>query len=95
MKRAPRRDSNADAFDLRKAREKYDDYVRSAMEHHAQTGEWPPDPLLDEVHEMRRRVEAEHGDDPRKVLEWYIEAGNRLVAQNGTGAKAEKQHHAA
>lgn len=90
MKRASRPDSNLDALDLQTAHENYDDYVRRALEHHARTGEWPPDPLLDEVHEMRRRVEAEHGNDPRKVLEWYIEAGNRMVAQNGIPATLEQ-----
>jgi hypothetical protein len=55
------------------------DFIERAREHHARTGEWPPDPLLDELNEMRRRVEAEHGPDPRKVLEWYIRAGKRHV----------------
>jgi hypothetical protein len=35
--------------------------------------EWPPDPLLDEVDEMRRRIMAENGNDWRKVLRWHVE----------------------
>jgi hypothetical protein len=63
------------------------EFIEAALEHHARTGEWPPDPLLDELNEMRRRVEAEHGNDPRKVLEWYIQAGKRQAALNGGAPK--------
>jgi hypothetical protein len=59
------------------------DFIERAREHHARTGEWPPDPTLDEVNETRRRVEAEHGNDPRKVLEWYVQAGKRHLPQSG------------
>lgn len=31
------------------------------------------DPLLEEVDEMRRKIMAEHGNDWRKVLAWYLE----------------------
>jgi hypothetical protein len=58
-----------DEFDLRKARKDYDAFVERALQHHARTGEWPPDPLLDEVAEMRRRVAAEDGYGLRKFLE--------------------------
>lgn len=34
---------------------------------------WPPDPLLDEVDEARRRILAECGGDPQKVMESYME----------------------
>lgn len=34
---------------------------------------WPPDPLLDEVDEARLQILAEHDDDYRKVLEYYME----------------------
>jgi hypothetical protein len=63
---------------------------RRAREHHARTGEWPPDPLLDEVAEMRRRVLAEHGNDYQKVLEWYVELGKQRAAQNGSSANGAK-----
>lgn len=33
------------------------------------------EPLLEEVFEMRRRIMAEHGNDWRKVLEYYAELG--------------------
>ncbi|WP_420127697.1 hypothetical protein [Longimicrobium sp.] len=52
-------------------------FIDRAREQHARTGEWPPDPLLDEIDEMRRRVQAEHGDDPWKLLKWYNQAGDR------------------
>lgn len=63
------------------------DFIERAREHHARTGEWPPDPLLDEIDEMRRRVQAEHGNDPWKLLAWYNQAGGQ-IDQNG-GAPAE------
>jgi hypothetical protein len=69
-------------FNLREAREEYDAYVQRAREHHARTGEWPPDPLLDEVAEMRRKVMVEHGNDWRKLLRWYIEQDKLNAEQN-------------
>jgi hypothetical protein len=42
------------------------------------------DPLLEEVFEMRRRIMAEHGNDWRKVLEYYGELG-RQHREVGTG----------
>lgn len=40
---------------------------------------WPPDPLLDEVEEARRRILAEHGGDYRKVFEFYMEDQKRFT----------------
>ena len=74
--------------ELRNSLNEVRDFIERAREHHARTGEWPPDPLLDELNEMRRRVEAEHGNDPRKVLEWYIQAGKRQAALNGGASEA-------
>jgi hypothetical protein len=71
-----------EGFDLRKAREEYDAYVQQAREHHARTGEWPPDPLLDEVAEMRRKIMAEHDNDWRKVLQWHREQDEIFVRNN-------------
>jgi hypothetical protein len=73
-------------FDLRKARENYDAFVARAREHHARTGEWPPDPLLDEIDEIRREIMAEHGNDWRKVLRWHVEQ-DKLFAQQNPNAK--------
>jgi hypothetical protein len=56
-------------FEPWKAGEDHDAFVARAREHHALTGEWPPDPLLDEVAEMRRRVAAEDGYGLRKFRE--------------------------
>lgn len=64
------------------------EFIERAREQHARTGEWPPDPLLDEVAEMRRRVLAEHGNDYQKMLDWYVHRGKQHAAQNGNGAKA-------
>ena len=72
--------------EMRRTLKSVGDYIERARQHHARTGEWPPDPLLDEVNEVRRRVEAEHGNDPRKVLEWYIQAGNEQVARDGASS---------
>ena len=69
--------------DLREPLKEVRDFIERAREHHARTGQWPPDPLLDELEEQRRRVEAEHGNDPRKVLEWHIHAGKRHIPRNG------------
>ncbi|HST63113.1 MAG TPA: hypothetical protein VLK84_30670 [Longimicrobium sp.] len=44
------------------------DDIELARQYHAQHGVWPPDPLLDEVDDMRRQIMAEHGNDWRKVL---------------------------
>jgi hypothetical protein len=72
--------------------EDHDAFVERAREHHARTGEWPPDPLLDEVAEMRRRVLAEHGNDYQKVLDWYVELGKQHTAQNGNSANGAKRN---
>lgn len=33
-----------------------------------------PDPLIDEIHEIRRRIFAEHGNDPVRLFEHYLES---------------------
>jgi hypothetical protein len=80
------RPDGLDDFDHRKAWEDYDAFVERARQHHARTGEWPPDPLLDEVNEMRRRIMAEHGNDWRKVLRWHVEQ-DKLYAQQHPDAR--------
>lgn len=59
------------------------EYVERATQYHAQHGVWPPDPLLDEVDDMRRRIMAAHGIDWKKGLDHYVEVGkkhpNRVV----------------
>jgi hypothetical protein len=90
MNESSRPDSDPDSFDLGKAREDYDSYVQRALEHHARTGEWPPDPLLDEVAEMRRRIMAEHGNDWRKVLRWHVEQDREYAQQNPNARIVEK-----
>jgi hypothetical protein len=67
----------------RQALEEYEAFVADALEHHARTGEWPPDPLLDEVAEMRRQILAEHDNDYNKVLDWYVELGKQRASGNG------------
>lgn len=73
----------SESFDLRKVREEYDAFVAEALEHHARTGEWPPDPVLDEVADMRRSILAEHDNDYGKVLDWYVELGRQRTGSNG------------
>lgn len=58
------------------------EFIEAAREYHARTGEWPPDPLLDEIDEVRRRIMAEHGNDYRKVLQWYVEVGQQYAREN-------------
>lgn len=91
MNEASRSDSSLNGFDVRKAREEYEAYVQHALEHHARTGEWPPDPLLDEVAEMRRKIMAEHGNDWRKVLQWHREQDELFVRNNPNARYAEKR----
>lgn len=69
--------------EMRRTMKSVRDFIERAREHHARTGEWPPDPLLDEIDEMRRRVQAEHGNDPWKLLAYYNQAGRQLPEQNG------------
>jgi hypothetical protein len=58
----------------------YREYVERARQYHARHGVWPPDPILDEVDDMRRRIMAEHGNDWRKVLQWHVDR-DRLHGQ--------------
>jgi len=32
-----------------------------------------PDPLIDEIREIRRKISAEFGHDPRRLVEHYME----------------------
>lgn len=67
------------------------DFIERALEHHAQTGEWLPDPLLDEVAEMRRNVVAEFGGDYRKLWAWYVEQDQQAAEREAAVPTAEKQ----
>lgn len=78
-------------FEPWRAGEDHDAFVRRAIEYEAKHGVWPPDPLLDEVAEMRRRVLARHGNDYQKVLEWYVELGQQRGTQNGAAENGAKQ----
>jgi hypothetical protein len=91
MNEASRPEPGLDGFDVRKAREEYDAYVQRAQEHHARTGAWPPDPLLDEVAEMRRKIMAEHGNDWRKVLQWHREQDEIFIRNHPEAKYAEKR----
>ena len=68
-----------------RASKKVKDYIEAARQHHARTGEWPPDPLLDEVAEMRRQILAEHDNDYGKVLDWYVELGKQRTKERTAG----------
>lgn len=67
--------------EMRRTLESVGDFIEHAREHHARTGKWPPDPLLDEIDEIRRRIQAECGNDPWKLLAYYNQAGGRLMEQ--------------
>ena len=84
-----------DEFDLSKARERYDAFVERALEHHARTGEWLPDPLLDEVAEMRRNVLAEYGGDYRKLWASYVELDRQAAEQEAESGPAGKRERPA
>jgi hypothetical protein len=84
-----------DDFEPWKAGESHDAFVQRAIAFEAKYGIWPPDPLLDEVAEMRRRVLAEHGNDYQNMLEWYVELGKQRVAHNGGSANGVASHSVA
>lgn len=68
--------AGAEALDARTIAElgrSHREYVERATQYHAQHGVWPPDPLLDEVDDMRRQIMADHGNDWRKVLQWHLD----------------------
>jgi hypothetical protein len=77
--------------ELRRSMKDVREFIEQAREHHARTGEWPPDPLLDEVAEMRRKIMAEHGNDWRKVLQWHREQDEIFVRNNPDADYAEKR----
>ncbi len=84
-----------DAFEPWKAGESHDEFMQRALEHHARTGEWPPDPLLDEVAEMRRSVLAEYGGDYRKLWQSYIDLDRQAAEQEASSRAPEKQERPA
>lgn len=65
--------------------------IDRAREHHDRTGEWPPDPLLDEIEEIRREILAENGNDWRRVLQWHREQDELFDRQNPNTRFVEKQ----
>lgn len=69
----------------------YRAYVERARQYHARHGVWPPDPLLDEVDDMRRRIMAEHAHDWREVLQWHLDQDKLYAQQDGVGPKPECQ----
>lgn len=88
----PRRDAGEmDPRMIAELGSEYRAYVERARQYHALHGVWPPDPLLDEVDEMRRRIMAEHGQDWRKVLQWHLERDERYAQQNEVAPKPECQ----
>jgi hypothetical protein len=80
-----------DDFEPWKAGESHDAFVQRAIAFEAKHGVWPPDPLLDEVAEMRRAVLAEHGDDYRKLWAWYVEQDRQAAEQEANLNRAGKQ----
>ena len=84
-----------DAFEPWKAGESHDEFVQRALEHHARTGEWPPDPLLDEVAEMRRNVLAEYGGDYLKLWQSYVELDRQATEQEAESDPAGKRERPA
>jgi hypothetical protein len=80
-----------DGFEAWREGESHDSFVARALEHHARTGEWPPDPLLDEVAEMRRSVLAEYGGDYRKLWASYVELDREAAEQEAESPSAEKR----
>ena len=40
-----------------------------------------PDPLIDEIHAVRRKISAEFGNDPRRLVAHYMELESRIRAE--------------
>lgn len=75
--------------------EDHDAFVQRAIEFEAKHGVWPPDPLLDEVAEMRRSVLAEFGGDYCKLWQSYVELDRQAAEQEAALPTAEKQERPA
>jgi hypothetical protein len=71
--------------------EDHDAFVQRAIEFEAKHGVWPPDPLLDEVAEMRRNVLAEYGGDYRKLWASYVEHDRQAAEQEAALPTPGKQ----
>ena len=41
-----------------------------------------PDPLIDEIHAVRRKISAEFGHDPRRLVAHYMELERRMRAED-------------
>lgn len=53
-----------------------------------------PDPLIDEIHEIRKRISREHGDDIGRLVEHYMEYEkqftDRLISTPSPARKQDK-----
>ncbi|MFL5542740.1 MAG: hypothetical protein ACJ8J0_27410 [Longimicrobiaceae bacterium] len=53
-----------------------------------------PDPLIDEIYEIRKRISREHGDDIDRLVEHYMEYekqfADRLISPPPTPQKQDK-----
>jgi hypothetical protein len=53
-----------------------------------------PDPLIDEIYEIRKRISREHGDDIDRLVEHYMEYEkqftDRLISPPPTPQKQDK-----
>ena len=47
-----------------------------------------PDPAIDEIYEVRRKISAEHGHDPRRLMAHYAEYEKQLEREGWRFAKA-------
>lgn len=80
-----------DDFEPWQVGESHDAFVQRANEFEAKHSVWPPDPLLDEVAEMRRDVRAEYGGDYHKLWTSYVELDRRVAEQEAEQLAAVKQ----
>jgi hypothetical protein len=56
---------------------------------------WPVDPLLDEIDEARRQIMAEHGNDLRKVLAFYLELDQQRREREARAQNADTRDKSA
>ena len=53
-----------------------------------------PDPAIDEIYEVRRKISAEFGDDPRRLMAHYAEYEKELEREGYRFAEAPVEKRA-
>ncbi len=49
-----------------------------------------PDPAIERIREVRHRISEEHGHDPQRIVEYYLELQKKYQPRPPDEAAAEK-----